>query len=111
MPILSLVGRRRRDRTRARRLFVEPLEDRSLLTAVITVNTAADANVRDEVLSLREAIEINNRSLLVEDLTDQEVAQVSGAPSDADRDTIRFNIPGSGVRSIRPVSELPHILD
>ena len=41
---------------RRRRLFFEPLEERSLLAAVITVNSTLDTDVRDSALTLREAI-------------------------------------------------------
>src|SRR5262245_4472852 len=94
---------------RQRRLLLEPLEDRALLAAVITVNTTADADTRDALLSLREAILVSNRTLAVATLTTAEKAQVIGTPTANDRDTIGFNIPGTGVRTISPDVELPPI--
>jgi RHS repeat-associated protein/CSLREA domain-containing protein len=73
--------------------MLERLEDRMMLAANITVNTTADGNIRDDVLTLREAILVNNLTLPITDLTAEEQAQVSGAPSAADRDTITFDIP------------------
>src|SRR5436189_3530700 len=69
-------ARRRRTCARSRRLFFEPLEDRSLLAAVITVNSTLDTDARDSFLTLREAILINNRTLAVASLTTDEQAQV-----------------------------------
>jgi VCBS repeat-containing protein len=103
--------RRRRDAARFRRALFEPLEDRSLLAATITVNSVLDTNVRDSALTLREAILINNRTLLVSSLTEAERTRVSGTPTDADTDTIAFNIPGNGVRSITLSTHLPWITD
>ena len=81
--------------------FLEPLEPRDLLAAVITVNSTLDTDVRDTVLTLREAIEINNRTLLIANLSPQERQQVVGTPLDTDADTIAFNIKGSpGVQTI-----------
>lgn len=101
----------RRPKCRFRPLVVEPLEDRSLLSAIITVNSVADTNTRDDALTLREAILINNRTLDVATLTAAEQAQVSGTPTSADTDTISFNIPGSGVHTISLASALPTIID
>src|SRR5262245_26631761 len=96
---------------RSRRLFLEPLENRSLLAAVITVNSTGDDDLRDTELTLREAIEINNRTLAVATLTAAEQALVAGTPTNTDTDTINFNIPGSGVHTISPASALPTISD
>src|SRR5262245_65395029 len=100
-----------RGRTRQkRRLFLEQLEGRSLMAAVITVNSIQDNDVRDESLTLREAIEISNRTLDVASLTSTEQAQVSGTPTDADTDAISFNIPGQGgINTIALQSALPII--
>src|SRR5262245_58806871 len=87
-----------RARRQSRRIFLEQLEDRSLLSAIITVNSVADADVRDSELTLREAILVTNRSLAVASLTAAEQAQITGTPSSGDVDTIAFNIPGSGVQ-------------
>ena len=100
-------------------LSIEQLEPRSLLAAVITVNTAADENTRDASLSLREAILVNNRTLAVSSLTPAEQAQVSGVTGD-DADRINFNIPATdpgrnpttGVFTITPTtSPLPNITE
>ena len=61
-----------------RRLFFEPLEERSLLAAVITVNSILDTNVRDSALTLREAILINNRTLAVGSLMPAELRRWLG---------------------------------
>jgi hypothetical protein len=78
---------------RPRRLRVEALEERSLLAAVMTVNSTLDTDARDAVLTLREAIKVSNRTLTVESLTASEVAQIVGTPSANDTDQINFNIP------------------
>ena len=67
------------------------LEERQLL-ATITVNTASDTNSVGATLSLRQAIEISNGTLLVSSLTSTQQALVSGALSTPN--TIDFNIPG-----------------
>src|SRR5262245_31951520 len=87
----SLASRRLARVYNRRRLFLEQLEDRSLLAAVITVNSTADSDTRDTVLTLREAVLVNNRTLAVATLTAAEQAQVVGTPSSADADTI--NVP------------------
>src|SRR5438105_1730308 len=106
---------RRRARPRFRRIFVEQLEDRSLLAATITVNSVLDTNSRDSALTLREAILISNRTLSLASLTADELAHVSGTPTSTDADTIAFSIPGSGVHTIAPTSSLtvtePAIID
>jgi hypothetical protein len=96
---------------RPRRIVFEQFEARTLLAAIITVNSTNDGDTRDGLLSLREAIEVNNRTLAVSSLTAQEQAQVSGTPTADDADTIAFNIPGQGVQTISPTSELPIITD
>ncbi len=75
---------------------ISPLPD----GALITVNSDADTNVRDGFLTLREAILVNNRTLAVSSLTDQEKAQVAGSPSDTTRDWIGFSIGDGGVQTI-----------
>ncbi|MHB9068390.1 MAG: RHS repeat-associated core domain-containing protein [Pirellulaceae bacterium] len=113
----ALTQRRRKVR-RTRRLAFEFLEQRRLL-AVMTVNGTADSNARDAILTLREAILLNNRTLTVAELTTSEQGQVSGTPTDADRDTIAFNIPTSdpgrdaatGVFTLEPATALPTITD
>ena len=96
-------------RSQTRWLCVERLEARALL-ANITVNTAADDNdPTSSTLSLREAIEISNRTLAVSALSPQAQAQVSGALSKPN--TIAFNIPTgtTAVATIAPTSALPEI--
>jgi hypothetical protein len=101
-------------RKAARRFFqplVKHLEDSSLLSAVITVNSSAESDVRDTLMTLREAIEINNRTLDVAALSAAERALVNGTPTSSDTDTIAFNILGTGVHTISPMSALPVITD
>src|SRR5205823_12959577 len=102
---------RRQTRPQWRRAFLEPLEDRSLLAATIIVNSTFDNDVRDNVLTLREAIEVNNRTLSPASLTGFEQQFVIGTPTSADTDTIVFNIPGSGVQTINLLAALPTITD
>src|SRR6478609_11320676 len=66
----------RRAAARCRRVFLEPLEDRRLLALTITVNSAADPDVRDNVLTFREAIEVSNATLPLAALTNLERQQV-----------------------------------
>ena len=84
----------------ARRRFMplqfEQLEDRSLLAAIITINSAGDTNLRDSVLTLREAILVSNRTLAPGSLSAAEQGQVSGTPDAISTDTIAFNLPTSG---------------
>lgn len=89
----------------------EQLENRALLAAVITVNSTLDSNVRDNFLTLRESILVSNRTLAVATLSAAEQAQVSGSPTNADTDTIGFNIPGAGVQSISTATALPALTD
>lgn len=103
--------RSRRVVNRYRRILLEQLEDRSLLAATITVNSFLDTDTRDDALTLREAILINNRTLAVGSLSAAEQAQVSGTPTSGDTDTIAFNIPGSGVQTISPTTNLPSITE
>src|SRR2546423_14244225 len=65
----------------------DPLEPR-LLLATFTITTTADAGPG----SLRQAIADSNTS--------------AGVP-----DTIAFNIPGAGVQTIAPATQLPQIID
>jgi hypothetical protein len=76
--------RRRTHKGRTGRLFGSPrrrfprfelLEDRRLLAAVITVNSTADSDVRDDFLTLREALRLNNRTLSFAALSAAEKAQ------------------------------------
>jgi len=64
--------------------------------AIITVNSSADTDARDSVLTLREAILLSNGVLLKSALTAAEQAQVSGTPAPG-LDEVRFNIPAGGL--------------
>jgi parallel beta-helix repeat protein len=81
------------------------------MAARITVNSTDDSNIRDAVLTLREAILVANGTLNV--LTVAEQAQINGTVgTGADRDTIAFNIGAIGSQQlIQPVSPLPPISD
>jgi parallel beta-helix repeat protein len=78
--------------------------------ATITVNSNADTNARDSVLTLREAILVANGTLLKSSLTSQEQSQVSATPSGTSLDKIQFSV-GSGVQTITLTSSLPTISD
>src|SRR6478752_3810629 len=84
-----------------RQLFLERLEDRSLL-ATITVTGTGDTIAVDGAVTLREAITAANTN-----------ADPSGdtTPGDPGLDTIAFNIPGAGVRTINLTSALPTITE
>src|SRR5262249_20113294 len=90
-----------RGQRRLRRPYVEALEERSLL-ATITVTGTGDTIAKDGVVTLREAITAANTN-----------ADPSGdtTPGDPGPDTIAFNIPGAGVRTISLTSALPTITD
>ncbi len=79
--------------------------------ATISVTTSADGNVRDTVVTLREAILIANGSLAIGGLTPQEQAAVSGAPLNPGLDVVTFAIPGPGPHSIAVSSALPDVVD
>jgi Calx-beta domain-containing protein/GEVED domain-containing protein len=102
----------RRASSRWRRAFFEPLEDRSLLAAIITVNSAGDAiDPNDGVLTLREALSVSNGTLPLGALSSAEALQISGTPTQGVTDTIAFHIPGAAVVTISPASALPTITD
>jgi uncharacterized repeat protein (TIGR01451 family) len=110
----SVHGRRRQGRRQFRRLFLEQFEDRRVLSAIITVNSTDDSDVRDNVLTLREAIEVSNNdgTLAVNSLSSAERQQVNGLPDGVKPNTIAFSIqssvPGT-VQTISPTSALPAI--
>ena len=83
------------------------------MAATITVNSTDDSNIRDAVLTLREAILIANGTLNVPALTVAEQAQINNTVGTAaDRDTIAFNIGAIGSQQlIQPLSALPPISD
>jgi hypothetical protein len=73
----SIQSRKASPSAKRRPLILETLEDR-FAPAVLTVNTNADNNSRDAVLSFREAILVNTGALAVANLTPQEQAQIAG---------------------------------
>jgi hypothetical protein len=83
------------------------------MAATITVNSTDDSNIRNAILTLREAILIANGTLNVPALTVAEQAQINGTVGTAaDRDTIAFNIGAIGsLQLIQPLSALPPISD
>ena len=81
---------------------IESIEDR-LLMAVITVTSTGDAiNASDGVVTLREAITAANDN--------KNISDVVGVGAYG-HDTIDFDMPGTGVHTIRPTSALPIITD
>ncbi len=92
-------------RRRARVAFLERLEDR-LLQATITVNTASDTG-SGTTLTLRQAIEVSNGTLLVSSLTAQQQLLVSGPLGSPN--TIDFNISASPAVIQPNGSSLPSI--
>src|SRR6476620_6411024 len=85
-----------------RQLFLERLEDRSLL-ATITVTGTGDTIAVDGAVTLREAIASANSNANVN--ADVVAVGAYGA------DTINFNIAGAGVKTITPATALPTITD
>ena len=75
----------------------------SAALSTITVNDTADSNIRDSVLTLREAIMLAEGTLLTGSLTVAEQAQVTGTPAAGQEDEIRFNIPGTAPYTINVV--------
>jgi titin len=87
---------------------MERLENRTLL-ATIQVTSASDrAFTADNVLTLRDAINLTNGAVTVSQLSAAQQALVTGTPGQTGvTDTIDFNIPGSGAQVILPLSQLP----
>ena len=79
---------------RRRKMRVEMLKDRQLMST-ITVNTTDDDTSPDMTLSLLEAIEVSNGTLAISSLSTQ--AQISRALSAPN--TIDFDISGSGIQT------------
>ena len=77
----------------------------SAANAIITVNSTADTNTRDDVLTLREAILLANGELLKSSLTAAEQPQVNGAPAPG-LDEVRFNIPVNAQASLNANEEV-----
>jgi CSLREA domain-containing protein len=82
-----------------------------IIDPTITVNSTADTNTRDTVLTLREAILLANGQLLRADLEPEEQAQVQIGVGAGVEDTIEFNIGGGGVKTINLVGALDHLND
>src|SRR5437868_3120628 len=93
-PVRTAPRRRYVERKRAFRPLFELLEARHLLAATLTVNSTADSNARDTLLTFREALLINNGTLAVGSLSAQEQALVSGSPTSG-TNTIAFNFGNS----------------
>jgi CSLREA domain-containing protein len=80
--------------------------------STIAVNSTADTNVRDNELTLREAILLANGTLAKSSLTPSEQAQVTGTPAAAQEDAIRFSLITVGTPpSIKLLSPLDWITD
>ena len=92
----------------------EPLDRRDLM-AVLTVNTIADNDARDDALTLREAIEVAQGDLALADLTDAEKAQVVGTLAGTAPDTIAFHLREanlvSAIATPLPVIRVPIVID
>ena len=93
---------RRRRAVRRLRPGLEAVEPRVLLS-LLTVNSAGDTNARDNVLTLREAIQVSNGTLAFGTLDASEQAQVDTAASTT-RNTVAFNIAGGGSAATITVS-------
>src|SRR3954447_3875756 len=100
-PIRS-VRRRRGCPKEPARLRLEPLECRALL-ATITVSGTGDTIAVDGVVTLREAIASTNSGAAV----NADVVPTGGGFGT--NDEIDFNIPGAGVHTITPLTQLPDI--
>ena len=72
-----------------------------LLLATITVTGTGDTIAVDGVVTLREAITAANTN----------AASGDAQAGEAGLDTIAFNIPGTGVQTIRLATDLPTITD
>ena len=71
------------------------------MAATITVNSTDDLDIRNAVITLREAILVANGTLNVSDLTVAEQAQINNTVGTAaDRDTIAFNIGAIGCQQL-----------
>lgn len=115
VPSRPVSGPRRRPR---RRPSLERLEERSLLSLTITVNTTTDTyDPNDGVLSLREAIAISDGLLPLSSLGTTDRAQVlvlpsppSGGGGPPPPNTILFDLPVGSIQTISVVGQpLPAI--
>lgn len=92
---------------------IEELEPRLVLAtpaATITVNTANESKIGDQFVSLREAIELANGTLNLNNLGAAERALVVGTPANAQWDAIYFAI-GNGPQVLSPTANLPRLTD
>lgn len=79
---------------------LEHLELRRLLSATITVNGVGDDDSPNGMLTLREAIRLSNGTKAFSSLSPEEKQLVQGAPGENTLDTIKFNLPVDGTRTI-----------
>jgi hypothetical protein len=94
MSLSQRLGRRPSRSVHPRRRFrpgFEALEDRLVPATLFTVNTLADnTNTRDQVLTLREALRVQQGLLGLNNLTSGEQAQIQANAPGLTQDTIRF---------------------
>ena len=81
---------------------LESMEARRLMSLITVTSTGDAISATDGVVTLREAITAANGN--------KNISDVVGVGAYGN-DTIAFNIPGSGVQTIRPTSALPIITD
>ncbi len=87
-----------------------------MLDATLTVNSSADTDQRDTVLTLREAMAVANGALIPIQLTQAERDQIQGNVTGPSRDTIVFSI-AAGKQTINvtggplPVIQFPVVID
>jgi hypothetical protein len=86
----------------SRRPQIESMEERRLMSLITVTGTGDAINATDGVVTLREAITAAN--------SNKNISDVVGVGAYGN-DTIDFNIPGTGVHTIRPTSALPTITD
>jgi hypothetical protein len=84
------------------------MEERALLSTIQVTSTSDRPFAADSVLTLRDAILLADGDLALGQLSAAQQALVTGTPDQTGvTDTIDFNIPGSGVQTIQPLSQLP----
>jgi parallel beta-helix repeat protein len=93
---------------RRRRPILERIEERTLLSTIQVTSTSDRAFTADNVLTLRDAIQLVDGELTVGQLSAAQQSLVTGTPDQTGvTDTIDFAIPGSGPFTISPTSPLP----